>query len=114
MFAQTLSRVSLFAGVLALVLGVTGPNPAIGAEPVYVVQLASVKSEARAKGAWKRMQQRHAELLGDLNLMLQRFDGGEQGVFYRMQTGPFPSRMTAVDMCDQIKAAGLDCLVRQR
>jgi cell division septation protein DedD len=114
MFKVTLSRVGMFAGVIAVVVGLTNPGGAFGAENKYVVQLASVKSEARAKDEWKRLQKLHAELLGDLNLMLQRFDSGEQGIFFRMQTGPFPSRMTAVDMCRQIKAAQMDCLVRER
>ncbi len=114
MFKETLSRASLIAGVVAVVAGLTGSGAAAGAEPMYVVQLASVKSEARAKDEWKRWQKLHSELLGDLDLMLQRFDSGEQGIFFRMQTGPFPSRMTAVDMCRQIKAARMDCLVKER
>jgi cell division septation protein DedD len=114
MFKETLWRIGISAGVIAAMAGLTAPGGALGAENKYVVQLASVKSEARAKDEWKRLQKQHAELLGDLDLMLQRFDSGEQGVFYRMQTGPFPSRMTAVDMCRQIKAAKMDCLVRER
>ncbi len=114
MFKQTLSRVVFFAGVIAVVAGSMGAGTPVNAEPVYVVQLASVKSEARAKDAWGRLQKQHSELLGDLDLMLQRFDAGEQGIFFRMQTGPFPSRVTALDMCRQIKAARMDCLVRER
>jgi cell division septation protein DedD len=110
MFHQT----RLLAGVAAVVAGLIGSGGTLGAENKYVVQLASVKSEARAKDEWNRLQKLHTELLGDLSLMLQRFDSGEQGIFFRLQTGPFPSRMTAVDMCRQIKAAQMDCLVRER
>ncbi len=114
MFKETLSRAGYFVGVMAVVAGLTGPGAAAGAEPMYVVQLASVKSEARAKDEWKRWQKLQSELLGDLDLMLQRFDSGEQGIFFRMQTGPFPSRVTAADMCRQIKAVRMECLVRER
>ena len=114
MFKEMLLRGCIIAGVIVAVVGLTETRGALGAETKYVVQLASVKSEGRAKEEWKRLQKLHAELLGDLNLMLQRFDSGERGIFYRMQTGPFPSRMTAADMCRQIKAANMDCLVRER
>ncbi len=107
-------KLGVLVGAAALTAGLTAPGAALGAEPVFVVQLASVKSELRAQDEWKRMQKRHRELLGDLKLMVQRFDAGEQGIFFRMQTGPFPSRMTALDMCQQIKAARMDCLVRER
>ena len=46
--------------------------------------------------------------------MLQRADLGERGIFFRMQTGPFPNRATAQDMCLQLKAAKLDCIVKLR
>ena len=114
MFGETLSRIGYFVGVIAVVAGSAGFVGAAKAEGKYVVQLASVKSEVRAKDEWGRLQKRHAELLGDLDLILQRFDSGTQGIFFRMQTGPFPSRTTAADMCRQIKAAQMDCLVRER
>jgi len=114
MFKEALSRVVYLAGAVTVAAAVTGPRTAGSAEPMYVVQIASVKSEARAKDEWANLQKRHGELLGDLNLMVQRFDAGDRGIFFRMQTGPFPSRMTAVDMCRQIKAARMDCLVRER
>ncbi len=77
----------------------------------YFVQLASVKSDDSARKEWARMQKAHAELLADLVLSVQRADLGDRGIFYRIRTGPFPNRWTAQDMCAQIKAAKLDCLV---
>ena len=97
-----------------LLLGVMALAGDALANEVYVVQLASVKSEERATGEWQRLKDRHGELLGDLQLMLQRADLGERGIFFRMQTGPFPNRATAQDMCLQLKAAELDCIVKQR
>ncbi len=38
-------------------------------------------------------------------------DLGDRGIFYRIRTGPFPNRATAQDMCAQIEAAKLACLV---
>ena len=101
----------------ALILGTmafAGPLEPVQAAEVFMVQLASVKSEQRATGEWNRLRDRHGELLGDLELMLQRVDLGERGIFFRMQTGPFPNLATAQDMCRQLKAARLDCIVAQR
>ncbi len=36
---------------------------------------------------------------------------GAGGIFYRVRIGPFPNKATAQDMCWQIKAAKLACLV---
>ncbi len=103
----------------ALVLSALGgaivlPAGAARAEGMIVVQLASLQSEARAKDEWNRLQDRYGELLGDMNLLLDRADLGERGIFFRMQTGPFPNRMTAKDMCNQLKAATLECIVTER
>ena len=77
----------------------------------YFVQIASLKSEDGARREWARMQRAHPDLLGDLELKVQPADLGERGVFFRVRTGPFPNKATALDMCWQIKAAKLGCLV---
>ena len=92
-----------------LVMGL-GAGPALAAGD-YFVQLASVKSDQSARQEWVRLRKGHAELFGDLALDVQRADLGGRGIFYRIRTGPFPNRATAQDMCAQIKAAKLGCLV---
>ena len=94
----------------ALMVASLGSGPALAAGD-YFVQLASVRSDQDARQGWARMQKAHAELLADLVLDVQRADLGDRGIFYRIRTGPFPNRATAQDMCAQIKAAKLDCLV---
>ncbi len=102
----------LSAGLLSAVAGVAGlgSGQALAAGR-YFVQLASVKSDAGARKEWARMQRAHPDLLGDLELSVQSADLGERGIFFRIRTGPFPNRATAQDMCWQIEAAKLDCLV---
>jgi cell division septation protein DedD len=102
----------LSAGLLSAVAGVAGlgSGQALAAGR-YFVQLASVKSDDGARKEWARMQRAHPDLLGDLELSVQSADLGERGIFFRIRTGPFPNRATARDMCWQIKAAKLDCLV---
>lgn len=103
----------------ALVLSALGaamvlPAGVARADGMIVVQLASLQSEARAKDEWNRLQDRYGELLGDMHLLLDRADLGDRGIFFRMQTGPFPNRMTAKDMCNQLKAEALECIVTER
>jgi cell division septation protein DedD len=98
---------TLVVALLAVGL-VAGPALAAGD---YFVQLASVKSDASARKEWKRLRKAHPELFGDLSLDVQRADLGDRGIFYRIRTGPFPNKATAQDMCWQIKAAKLGCLV---
>ncbi len=97
--------VSAFAGVAGL-----GSGQALAAGG-YFVQLASVKSDDGARKEWARMQRAHPDLLGDLELSVQSADLGKRGIFFRIRTGPFPNRATAQDMCWQIEAAKLGCLV---
>ncbi len=42
---------------------------------------------------------------------MQAIDLGDRGIFFCIRVGPFPNRATAQDMCAQIKAAELACLV---
>ncbi len=102
----------LIAGMLWAVAGVAGlgSGQALAAGR-YFVQLASVKSDDGARKEWARLQRAHPDLLGDLELSVQSADLGERGIFFRIRTGPFPNRATAQDMCGQIEAAKLGCLV---
>jgi hypothetical protein len=78
-----------------------------------VLQLSSVKSEAAAGQEWKRLKAAHPGLLGTLPLALETAQ--VQGTtYYRVQTGPFPSRSAANEVCTQLKSRNQDCLVKQR
>jgi len=78
-----------------------------------VLQLSSVKSQAAATTEWKRLTAAHPGLLGDRPLALEKAE--VQGTtYYRVQTGPFPSREAAADICAKLKARNQDCLVKQR
>jgi cell division septation protein DedD len=105
---RIISAVLLAAG---LVVGL-GAGPVLAAGD-YFVQLASVKSDQSAHTEWARLKKAHSELFDDLTLDVQRADLGDRGIFYRIRVGPFPNRATAQDMCAQIKAAKLACLVKR-
>ena len=79
----------------------------------FVIQLASVTSDDAAQKEWTRLRKSFPDLLGDMNLAVQKatVKGTE---YHRVQTGPFPSRATALDMCAQLKAQNQPCIVQQR
>ena len=79
----------------------------------YVIQLASVTSSDAASKEWSRLQKTFPSLLGDMALSVQQATVNGT-LYHRVQTGPFPSRATAQDMCAQIKAKNQACIVQRR
>jgi len=75
------------------------------------LQLASVPNEGDVDGEWKRLRKRIGAPLADLELHVERADLGSKGIFYRLQAGPFADRAAATATCQDIRAAGGDCLI---
>ena len=95
------------------------PAPSTGSEPViaagaFLIQLASLPSADAAEQTWSRLQKKHAALLGDMAVNIQKADIDGKGTYFRVQAGPLPNRATADDMCAQLKAAQQDCIVVKR
>lgn len=80
----------------------------------YVLQLASLRSEELARQEWTRIQNGNKGLLGQMKAIVERAEIDGIGTRYRLQTGPFPTKATAQDLCAQLKAAKQDCLVKRR
>ncbi len=89
-------------------------------EPVSVpsgalaIQLASLRSSARAQTAWETLLVKYPALLGNRDLSIERVDLAERGVFYRVRTGTFAVYAEAFRMCQQFADLDQDCLVVQR
>lgn len=79
----------------------------------YVIQLASVTSAEAAKGEWGRIRAAHPDLLGDMTLSVQQATVNGT-LYHRVQTGPFPSRATAQDLCAQLQSKKQPCIVQRR
>ncbi len=78
----------------------------------FRIQLAALKSEAEANKTWKRILAKHTDVLGSLTVHIVRADLGTQGIYYRVQAGPFADKASAAAVCDQLKSAGQQCLVK--
>ncbi|MEM7171395.1 MAG: SPOR domain-containing protein [Pseudomonadota bacterium] len=90
-----------------------GQLTAVPTDSGYLLQLSSVKSQSGAQNEWGRLQQSYPGLLGQMNLTVEKavVDGT---TYYRVLTGPFPTRATADDLCAQLKAQNQTCLVKQK
>jgi len=79
----------------------------------FLVQVSSQRSEATALETFSELQRRYPSILGDRAPNIQRADLGERGIYYRVRVG-YPTREQAVRMCENLKAAGGDCLLATR
>lgn len=77
----------------------------------YQVQLAALRSETAAQTAWTGLQDSAPDLFAGAKLDIQRADLGARGVFYRLRVGTFSDRAAAKGFCEDVKAAGKDCMV---
>lgn len=77
----------------------------------FQVQLSALRSEEAARSAWTMIQSSAPDLFTGASLDIQRADLGAKGVFYRLRVGAFADRATANGFCDEVKAAGKDCMV---
>ncbi len=91
-------------------------NPAAASgqsSSIYVVQVASRRSQAMALAAYADLQQKYTSLLGNYQPMIQSADLGQRGVWYRLRVGPMSQKQEADSLCRKLRRAGLrSCLVR--
>lgn len=88
--------------------------PAAPASGGFMIQLASVSNRDAVQAEWSKLQQRHPQQLGNLELHIEEADLGDRGIFYRLQAGPVSSKESADSLCASLKAQQQDCLVRAR
>jgi cell division septation protein DedD len=79
----------------------------------YRIQLAAVREEADARRAWDLFLVDLGPVLGGLQPFIERAETAN-GVFYRVQIGPFASLQEAESLCDQLKQRNASCFVIRR
>ena len=96
---------------------VAATNPAQAAAPAasggYLVQVSSQKNEADAQASYRALQTKFPSVLGPHSSLVKRVDLGEKGVYYRAYAGPFGSSEEAVQVCNNLKSAGGQCLIQR-
>ncbi len=76
-----------------------------------MVQLGAYASEAGALESWGQVQRKQGAIVAGLSPRVIRFEAPGKGELYRLLIGPFADRPSAVNVCNQLKAQGRDCLV---
>jgi cell division septation protein DedD len=72
------------------------------------VQLGSYSTIPIAAANWQALVG-HYPMLRRLHPVIVQVDLGSQGIFERLQTGPFPNRTTAAAFCAKLKADNRTC-----
>jgi Flp pilus assembly protein TadD len=84
-----------------------------GAGSHYLVQITARRSEGDAKASFDVLQARYPAALAGREPIIRRTDLGERGVFFRAQVGPFSTISEGAQLCDELKSAGGECIVRR-
>ena len=88
------------------------PIPPPSADTPYRVRLAAFRTVARTNEGWAILSGAHPDLLGDLQLRVERIDlGAEKGVFFRLEVGPLGGAGAARALCAKLELRDVDCVV---
>ncbi|MFO1090021.1 MAG: tetratricopeptide repeat protein [Hyphomicrobiales bacterium] len=77
----------------------------------WAVQVSSQRDEQAAWTAWKKLQARHQNLLGQSEAVVVKADLGTKGVVYRLRINALPDKQEASTLCAKLKRAGTSCFV---
>ena len=97
-------------------MGVSGELIQVGGTSYVKTSLTGPlyqKSEAEAQSSYRAMQQKYPGMLGSREASIRRADLGQAGIWYRAQIGPFTTAEQATAFCDNLKAAGGQCMVHR-
>lgn len=79
--------------------------------PQFQLQLASMRTPEGANEELNRLKRLHANLLGSIDLTVQRIDQGARGVFFRVLSGSVGERPEAAQLCSAIAEKRGQCAV---
>ena len=80
----------------------------------YTVQVTSQRTPDQAQASYRNIQAQLSSVLAGYEPDIKEADLGARGVYYRVRVGSFADQAGAINFCNQIKAAGGDCLVARR
>lgn len=81
----------------------------------YVVQVASVRSEAEAQRIWQDVRRKYPNIVtSDFYADVRRVDLDEKGIYYRTRLAGLADKDAATQMCNALKGAGQACFVTRK
>lgn len=89
----------------------TKPQEKTTATGDFRIQLASLREEDKASAEWKRLSSKNKDLLGNLQMFVQRTEIEGKGVYYRLQAGPVADASAAEKLCGDLKQRKVGCLI---
>ncbi len=88
-------------------------TPRVAPTVGYAVQVSSHQTEEEAQSSFRDLQTKYPKLLGGYTPIIRRADLGAKGIYYRAMVGSFASADQATQLCSNLKAAGVRCLVQK-
>lgn len=104
--------VDLTAALSAPAMPTPRPKMTKPGQGEMMVQLAAFQNEDKAKTAAALLNQKHVERLQGYQLGVRPVNSTDGQVFWRVITDPLP-KQDALLICDGLKRAGQDCIIRQ-
>ncbi len=96
------------------------PKTSLAPQPVplsgdYVVQVASLRSQAQAQQTWSKLSTRMSHILTSSQFAdIKRVDLGERGIYYRLRVSGLADKNAAQRLCSRFKANKQDCIVTKK
>ena len=109
---KKLETVDLTAALSAPAIPTPRPKMTKSGEVEMMVQLAAFRKEDKAKTAAALLNQKHADRLRGHQLNVRSIKSTDGQLFWRVITDPIP-KQDALSICDGLKRAGQDCIIRQ-
>ena len=109
---KKLEAVDLTAALNAPAMPAPRPKVTKSDQVEMMVQLAAFRKEDKAKTAAALLNQKHANRLRGHQLDVRSIKSTDGQVFWRVITDPIP-KQDALSICDGLKRAGQDCIIRQ-
>ncbi len=91
----------------------TTTAPPIASNGDFRIQLAAVRGQADARRAWELFARDLGPALSGIEPIFERAET-VNGVFYRVQIGPFARQEAAESLCEQLKQHNASCFVIRR
>ena len=88
-----------------------GKDRSVKSAGSFRVQLGAFRTLAKARSHGLGLQRQHRNLLGQLNLVVERVDLGSKGIFYRLRTGPIRNKQTARSLCRTLGKRRVNCFL---
>ncbi len=77
----------------------------------WFIQLNAQRSEDAAKKVWEKYKAKYGRALKGTQVVYQRADLGDKGIYWRVRLGAYDDRSSANKKCRRLKRSGLRCFV---